>query len=154
MDNIPQRVLCVDPGKRTGFAFFVDAKLLTFGTVSHEQIWDWIKMQTPDLIVYENFRIRPPKPGTRYNAMWSSPFALEVIGAIKAHAKYMEIPLHMQEPAILPVGCGFLGIPYTKGKKLKDHLSAMAHGAYFYVKHCKMNPQELKDRQKNDVSES
>lgn len=143
---IPNDILCIDPGKRTGFARFIDGKATEMGALVDDCLWPWLREQAPDIFVVENFRIRP-YGGRRVSKMWSSPVALQIIGAVKARADEVKAFLHLQEPSVLPVGCGFMGIPYTKGKHLPDELSAMAHGAYYLVKTAGMNPKELREKQ-------
>lgn len=152
--SMPGTVICIDPGTTSGFAIFIKGKVANFGELKKDQIFIWLDRQNPDLFVVENYRIRPRTFRGKQTRTWDNPFALRILGAVESQCQIKEIPLVIQEPAIKPIGYGFLNMPYVKGKKNVHHLDAIAHGAYYFVKHEGVSPQWLQDRQKEPLPET
>lgn len=142
------KLLSVDPGKHTGWAIWNfgsgSPELLTMGvTVDEGQFYNiLVRNEWPDLdyLVYEDYKIRPAKVNKGWAHEWNSAPALHIIGALELFARQNEIELVVQQPAQLPVGCGYIGYPYKKGIHVPNNISAIAHGAYWLVKNNHANP--------------
>jgi hypothetical protein len=59
--------------------------------------------------------------------------SLQVIGAVKSHARRWGIPLELQEPSIQPMASKRSGVPYKKGRS-NDINSAVLHGSHWWFK--------------------
>jgi hypothetical protein len=85
--KIPKRLLCLDPGETTGFAFFEEGKLTNWGqvrTIENENIV-WNKLNhlfieaMPDFVVCEDYKIYAHKLSRH---TFSSVMTLRLIGGI------------------------------------------------------------------------
>ncbi len=124
------RLLALDPGESTGWAIFQDAGIEDFGTLKKHEVEDWLIDQKPDVVVVEDYKIRPNK----FNAhAWSSPYTLQLIGSIKTIFKMKGIQVILQQPSVKPVGYGLAGATYVKGKPNMHYLDAIAHGCFYLV---------------------
>lgn len=100
--KIPQRLLVFDPGKTTGWSFWLNGRLNMCGqiedcydsnNVSLIGILDLIERMSPDFILYEDYKVY----GSKLNQHnFSSINTVRIIGAIEAHAQKENIPTHKQ----------------------------------------------------------
>jgi hypothetical protein len=149
------KLLSVDPGKHTGWAVWTYGeskrpKLDTADvTETVEEFYDILAnskvMRLADMIVYEDYIIRPAAKNKFWGHEWNRPPALLIIGAVEYFARANEIKLATQQAAILPIGCGYIGYNYQKGIHVPNQISAIAHGAYWLVKNKLATPPVLKD---------
>lgn len=145
------RIIGVDPGKTTGWVEFEDDKLLLVGEQDLDDFIINLDISLADVFIVENYRVRPASMNKGWAHEWSSPEALQVIGAIKLRVYQQQAKLVLQEPSIKPVGYGFAGMPYDPKKKGKSihHKDALAHVAYYLVKSGKVKPGWLQQQNKS-----
>jgi len=131
----PIRIIGFDPGESTGWAI-VDLRRKSFeiealGVLNEAALTQKLEglLVDIDVIVMENFRVRPGN-AKRGSFDYSPMKTIQVIGAIKYEAKKSGIPVVLQEPAIKPMGYGFLHQP---NKHLHD-MDALCHLAYYCIK--------------------
>ena len=127
------KFLSVDPGGTTGYAFFLDGKLESVGEVQFDNFNKWLLSIEPvDLIVVENYRIRPPNmTGGKFAHQWDKGETLRLIGRFELYCEQKSIPLIKQEPMVKPQGYKLMGKEYIKGKKGMHIFDAVAHGHVF-----------------------
>lgn len=100
--SIPGKVLCLDPGKTTGWCLFEDGKLTKVDHV--EDCYDdknvnvlplmkLIEETKPDFIVYEDYKVYSNKLDRH---SFSPVFTVRLIGAIETFAQMNNIPTHKQ----------------------------------------------------------
>lgn len=129
-----------DPGKSTGWCRFEDYRLHSFGTIQLENLGNMLQgIQEAEVFVIESYFIRPKSAGG-FDHNWSSPVALEAIGAIKSHAQQIGTEVVMQQSSLKVPGYGFAGMVYKKGQKNVHHRDALAHGVYYLVKRKLIKP--------------
>jgi hypothetical protein len=132
-------ILAVDPGQHNGYClvsynagkdFIVEA----FGTMEKLLFYRWLQNECPDLecLVVEDFKTRPNE-ARRGVFDWNQMVAPKVIGALEYFAEARQIPIHLQQPAIKPMGYGYLGKTYKKGGKDLHHWDAIAHAMFWLV---------------------
>lgn len=138
-------ILALDPGKNTGWGMIrvADGRTLPTGQlgVCLDQTLLELEPQfvEADLIVCESFEVRPKL--ARAGAFdWDPMETPQVIGAMKALAKRLNKKVVMQSPSVKPVGYGYCGMVYVKGKKGMHMQDALAHAVYYAVKTLKANP--------------
>lgn len=85
-------VIAFDPGGTTGIAVLVpDGSMHTAIALTPEQCWDFIKPETVDLVIYENFvAITISKYGIH---------TLKIIGGIRALCWKYNIPIIQKQPS-------------------------------------------------------
>lgn len=122
------RILAIDPGGTTGYAVLEDGKPTHMGQIDSSDILRWINSLTkPDVLILENYRVRPG------HKRWDETQPSQLIGAFKLKAAEWGIEPVMQEPAIKPVGYGWMRAKF--GITDKNHmLDALAHSIYYYYK--------------------
>lgn len=125
--------LFIDPGETTGWATFTqDGLMLSLGQVAGlDAFTDWLEIQDPALIVFEDYLVNPniPHGGSRVET-------IQVIGAIKSFAKRRSICAVPQAPHIKRIGyawCGLKALPKSR-HSISHQYDAMAHGVYYLVK--------------------
>jgi len=129
-----------DPGKSTGWCYFEDSRLHSFGTVQLDDLGPMLDgISASAVFVVESYFVRPKSAGG-FDHNWSSPVTLEAIGAIKARARLIGAEVVMQQAAIKPVGYGWAKMVYKKGQKNIHHRDALAHGVYYLVKRKLIQP--------------
>lgn len=145
-EKLVTRILGIDPGKTTGWAAIKihdDKKIEPCGCGNTKdmtliEIVDEIRQA--DEIVYEGFWLRPDK-AHKGAFDWQNFSAEKVIGAlltlIKLHQK--KEPVKQQPSQRIP-GYAFAGLTYKKGVKGRHWEDALAHAAYFAVKHLGATP--------------
>lgn len=126
------RFIALDPGASTGYAEFEDAYPVEAGVLKFgDEFNDWLDNQHPELWVVEDYIVRPQNVAG-YGHQWSKGEALQIIGAVKFHARSRMIPLILQQPSIKPMAAKMSGLEYKKGKKGVHMNDALLHGSYFW----------------------
>lgn len=135
------KLLAVDPGNKSGWAVYdTDSRpyIKEFGLAKPmEDFYDLLisgKFNDVDLVVAEDYKIRPKDLQKGWSHEWNNGPALQVLGAIDFWAREYSIRVERQQPNIKPSGYGFIGMTYKKGKPDMDMYDAIAHGAYYLVK--------------------
>lgn len=141
-------ILGVDPGKRTGLGLIEVDDTKPYGRISLKTMRESLDvtcldyldlLQVADVIVVENFLIRPTKARTG-SFDWDNMVAPRVIGAITSQAANLKKKIVLQEPSIKPVGYGWSNQHYVKGKKGQHIPDALAHAVYYAVRKLKAIP--------------
>lgn len=100
--TIPSRLLCIDPGKTTGWCLFIDGKLKEGGhieacyddkNIDAKKIQELISATNPDFILYEDYKIYGHKL-QQHN--FSNVMTLRLIGVIESLSQIADIPTHKQ----------------------------------------------------------
>lgn len=140
------KVLGIDPGGTTGWAVIEDLELQLAGQVKADNFHFWLSNLATDfdVIVVEDYKIRPDKLIGHYDHAWSSGQTMRFIGALQYWAYANGIKLELQQPVIKPVAAGWTGLPYIKGKKDMHHVDATLHAAYYLVNRCGVTPGDFK----------
>ena len=135
-----------DPGKTTGYAILSlkDRKMtpLDFGESTDETLQDLMPhIERSQIVVIEGFWINPQKArGGHFD--YDDMIAPQVIGALQMKGRELGKDVHIQPSSIKPVGYGFVGKKYVKGKKGMHKWDALAHAVYYCVKKLHANPLE------------
>lgn len=138
-------LLGIDPGGTTGWAQAelqedMEIKPINFGESKDITGQELIPMiDGSDIIVVENFLIDPRY--ARSGAFdYDDMIAPQVIGAIRTLCSQRDKEIVLQPASIKPVGYGYLGKKYRKGKKGMHKWDALAHLYYYAVKHLHALP--------------
>ena len=135
----PHKILSLDPGETTGWAVFENGELLAAGqldTSAIEQsaavIQSLIKIHTPAIVVYEDYRVYGWKADAH---SWAALHTPQLIGAIKTICSLLSIPTHTQMAQVAKQFCTDTKLKewgmYQKG--LKHARDAIRHGCYFIL---------------------
>jgi len=96
----PERLLAIDPGETTGWAYFADAELVATGEVGPEDvsmqsidIMDVLDVCRPYIVIVEDYRIYGHKAKSH---SWSALHTPKLIGAIEALCTIRKIPMVLQ----------------------------------------------------------
>jgi hypothetical protein len=139
------KLLGIDPGKHIGWAVVSvspEKKMLVheFGVsmdLTLDELSDHIK--DSDLLIIESFLVRPKE--ARRGAFDYDPMETpQVIGALKLLCHLYGKRFVEQNPSVKPVGYGFVRQKYVPGKKGTHAMDALAHAAYYAVKHLHSKP--------------
>ena len=138
------KLLGLDPGKTTGWALVSlegrDLKPIDFGHDKEPSMVDQTShIKDADLVIIESFLVDPryAKAGAfNYDDM----IAPQVIGSLKTLCKMLDTPYVLQPASVKPVGYGFLGKTYVKGKKNMHKWDALAHICYYAVRNLDALP--------------
>ena len=140
-------LLGIDPGKTTGWAVAElgeNRRIVpkNFGHSTDPTGLELLEMmKESDYIIVEDFLVDPRF--ARSGAFdYDSMIAPQVIGSIKTLAAQVKKEIVMQPASVKPVGYGFLGKKYKKGKKGMHQWDALAHIYYFAVKKLRALPNE------------
>lgn len=135
------RVIGFDPGEMTGIGILEvgDDKIMRLkhsDTLARTDLYMKLPrlIQGCDAVVIEDFKVRPNN-ARKGSFDWSHLIPVQVIGAIHYQSMHSEIPSHFQQPNLKPMGYAYLGKRYVKGQRNVHHLDALAHAAYYLVKH-------------------
>lgn len=126
------RILALDPGKTTGWAYLNDLNPLKIGTVKEEEYFNWLTWfvlnEPVHVLVVEDFTFRPGfKEGK-----WKTTEVAKMIGQAQAVAASNQIECVLQGASIKPVGYGMANMKYVKGKRGMHKEDAIAHAVYYY----------------------
>ena len=143
------RLLAVDPGGTTGWAYFVDNKLDSFGSVDARTILDpfheWLTLWPPvDIVIVESYIINTNTKGG-FQHRFDKGETLQRIGAIKYEAYLMNVPCIEQPRTIKVPAAGMVtGKPYKDNQKEKQHYyDAMLHGGYYLMTKHKVRREDF-----------
>jgi hypothetical protein len=151
-------ILGLDPGKTTGWALFElegfskfgettrpngnerKLKPINFGECKDTSCLELVPMfKQADIIVVEDFLV-DPNHARRGSFDYDRMIAPQVIGSIKTLCRQEGKEIELQPASIKPVGYGYLGKKYVKGKKGMHKWDAVAHIYYYAVKHLQALP--------------
>ncbi len=100
--KIPKRLLCLDPGKTTGWSVFEEGKLTAWGhledcyddkNVNAKVLTDLFDDVQPDFICYEDYRVYQQKLDRH---SFSPVMTVRLLGVIEAYCQMKDIPTHKQ----------------------------------------------------------
>lgn len=100
--RIPHRLLCLDPGKTTGWSLFTNGKLTAWGqvddcyddkNVATQGLMNLFKDVNPDFMCYEDYRIYQHKL-ERHS--YSPVMTVRLLGVIEAFCQMNGVPTHKQ----------------------------------------------------------
>lgn len=135
-------ILAVDPGDTSGWV-----RLNTLDRSFRIGMWHGelepgkeVNKQPPNIIVCENYLIRPPHMtrGKQWTHNWNKGSTMRIIGSLQTVAGLHDCQFELQEPSIKPVGYGWAGLNYVKGKQGTHIQDAAAHLAFFLHKKLKV----------------
>jgi len=127
--------LALDPGQSTGWATFtLLGKPIDMGVVAYSSdLYCFLQNLEPEFVVCEEFRLRTETTDKRtgkklhFTPKWDKVVAARAIGMVEARTLELCIPLHMQQPSILPTASQAFGLPHKKAHQL----DAALHGFYY-----------------------
>lgn len=132
----PARLMSLDPGETTGWAFFEGGDLADSGETgpddtmieTHDLIYDL----EPDMLVIEDYKIYGWKANTH---QWSSLFTPRLIGAIELTCILYDIDIHKQMAQEAKGFCTNKKLKqWNYYKTGKPHVrDAIRHGCYWLV---------------------
>ena len=139
--KVPQKLLCLDPGKTTGWCTFVDGKLANTGHVENcyddnnidaSTLLNLFEQEKPDFVLYEDYRVYAHKLERHtFNPI----FTLRLIGVIETYVQMQGIPSHKQMAVtaknfVTDEKLKSWGFWQTGMKHARD---AIRHGCYFLL---------------------
>lgn len=135
------RYSALDPGRTTGYADFEDGEPIQMGefTVAikdWEALMDWLyvrQINKIDVLVVENYRNRPVAMTQGHANTWSENLESQIIGFCRCYCMEWGIEMILQDASIKPVGYGYAGLKYVKGKAGQHMNDALAHASYWYM---------------------
>lgn len=149
-DEIPERMLCIDPGNTTGTCLFVKGQLESWAQlvtiqetlgengcksqIAWEGLIDYIKQIKPTLIVCENYRVYSHKLERH---TFSEVPTLRLIGGIDLLAYQLGVPIRYQMAASAK---GFANDERLKAwglwqEGMRHSRDAIRHGIYYLITH-------------------
>lgn len=119
------RILGIDPGKTTGVALIRNGNFIRGEeTRGYQETISWIFDEHPDVVVIEDFQIRPRKPSLYHPS-------IRMIGVVEYVCQMCQTPMIIQSPSILR-----LTLNAARGLSKSPHIcSAAAHAMYYWRKH-------------------
>lgn len=126
-----------DPGKTTGYGVLsVENGLfrpLDIGQSKDETLQELVPIiERSDVVVIEGFWVHPDK-ARRGHFDYDDMIAPQVVGALQMKARELGKVVKVQQAAIKPVGYGYIGKKFVKGKKNMHQWDALAHAAFYCV---------------------
>lgn len=100
--KVPERLLCLDPGKTTGWCLFENGQLTKTGQVNDcfddknidaTGLYNLFEEVNPDFILYEDYKVYSHKLERH---TFNPVFTLRLIGAIESYAQIKKISSHKQ----------------------------------------------------------
>lgn len=139
--TIPSRLLCLDPGKTTGWCLFEDGKLTRWGQVPEcydernidvTGLTNLFKELDPDFILYEDYRVYSNKLDRH---SFSPVMTVRLLGVIETYCQMNGIPSHKQMATTAKNFCTDAkleqwGFWQTGMRHARD---AIRHGCYFLL---------------------
>lgn len=139
--RIPRKLLCLDPGKTSGWSLFEDGKLTASGQIENcyddknIDVTGLLKLAEdiqPDFILYEDYKVYSNKLERH---AFSSVFTVRLLGAIETYAQMNNVPVHKQ---MATTAKNFVtddklkqwGFYQTGKKHARD---SIRHGCYFLL---------------------
>lgn len=140
-------ILAIDPGDTSGW-FRIEYISGSQPAILSKKFGVWkgetepgrvVNEDPPDILIVENYLIRPPKMtrGKKWSHDWNKGSTMRIIGSLQTVADLHDLFFQLQEPSIKPVGYGWAGLVYVKGKQGTHIPDACAHLAYFLYKQMK-----------------
>jgi len=145
--RIPQKLLCLDPGKTTGWCLFEQGKLTRWGHVENcyddnnidvSGLTDLFQEIQPDFILYEDYRIYSNKL-ERHS--YSPVMTIRLLGVVETYCQMNKIPTHKQMATTAKNFCTDIKLEqwgfWQPG--MRHARDAIRHGCYFllfYKKGC------------------
>lgn len=139
--RVPHRLLCLDPGKTTGWAFFEDGTLTRWGQL--EQCYDdnnidavamnnLLEELKPDFIVYEDYRVYAHKLDRH---TFSPIMTIRLLGVIEMYCQIKGIPAQKQMAATAKNFCTDSKLKTWNFWKrgMRHSRDAIRHGCYFLL---------------------
>lgn len=141
------KILAFDPGGTSGWAFLIDGVTKKIGEIKkvnwQDGLIELFNELEPDVAVCEDFINRPKWNKKHVNQQtWRKNEVPKQVGNVELICKMKGVRYVCQQPAIKPVGYGYAGLEYVKGKKGVHMQDAIAHGVYFYVKETGIVPKQ------------
>lgn len=127
-------VLAIDPGGMNGVYWWDDEyKDAGYAQVKLKDLTMWLEAHrpSPDLIVYENYRLWKHKSLQQSGSDMPAPMA---IGMIKSYAERNSIPLVDQSPQVLKQAELMSQIKMPSDHSQSHWVSAYLHGFWYLVK--------------------
>lgn len=130
-----KRVLAIDPGETTGWAYIEPDRILDIGQFKfrdvNEFLGEWpFDIKPIDFIVIEDFKIFDKKKVRMGDRMITT----RIIGACELFAKMLKIKVVKQDSSVLPAAIRRTGIDPYKGSHSNTHWAfAYVHGMYFFI---------------------
>lgn len=136
---IPERLICLDPGETTGFAYFVDGELVSWKQLATHNIYAGIDILTeefdtlkPTMVVYEDYRVYAHKAETH---SWNTLHTPRLIGGIQTLCHQRGIPRFCQMAQQPKMFCTDVKLRhwgyYKQGQK--HSRDAIRHGTYYLL---------------------
>lgn len=139
--KIPHKLLCLDPGKTTGWAVFTDGELTDWGQVEDcydnsnidaTKLYDLFAEVQPDFVLYEDYKVYSHKLDRH---SFNPVFTVRLIGVIETYCQLESIKSHKQMATTAKNFCtdeklkawGF----WQKG--MRHSRDAIRHGCYFLL---------------------
>lgn len=139
--KIPERLLCLDPGKTTGWAFFESGKLTKWGqipdcydaqNIDATKLMQLFEELQPDFIVYEDYRVYTHKLDRH---SFSPVMTVRLLGVIETYCQLNNVRAHKQMASTAKNFCtdnkleawGF----WQRG--MRHSRDAIRHGCYFLL---------------------
>lgn len=139
--RIPRTLLCLDPGKTTGWCIFTDGELTHWGqladcfdkqNINAKKIIDFLKNISPDFILYEDYKIYAHK---LQKHSYDPVYTVRVIGVIESYIQMTNVLSHRQMALTAKFFCTDDKLK-TWGfwKQNQRHArDAIRHGCYFLL---------------------
>lgn len=139
--TIPHKLLCLDPGKTTGWCLFVDGELTKWGQIEDcfddknvdvTKLYDLFADIQPDFILYEDYKVYSHKLDRH---SFNPVFTVRLIGVIETYCQTEGVKSHKQMATTAKNFCtddklkqwGF----WQKG--MRHSRDAIRHGCYFLL---------------------
>jgi len=142
-------ILVVDPGDTTGFALFREAngECMWKGQEDFEGVLDLLAGDTDiaviaTRIVVEDYRLRGGKQTQQTGSRFQ---AVQVIGALKYHARLKSIPLELATVQAKTLGSMYSGVKPPSDHKKSHEIDAYNIGIYWLVSNGIIDAPALKD---------
>jgi hypothetical protein len=137
-------ILAVDPGDTSGFALFAaDGSYINKWQAKFEESLDLL---TPLInikhVVVEDYRLRKGKQAQQTGSRFQ---AVQMIGALKYHAKLHGIAFELASVQAKTLGAMFSGVKPPSNHKESHKVDAYNIGIYWLVDNKIIEPPSLKD---------
>lgn len=100
--TVPETLLCLDPGKTTGWCVFKNGELVEWGqlpecydsdNIDIQPLMDLFETVKPDFILYEDYKVYGHKLERHTN---NPVFTVRLIGCIETYSQMNKLPTHKQ----------------------------------------------------------
>lgn len=139
-------ILFADPGDTTGLALFNDETgefIDKWQSNFEELLEDLVSMKHHlSTIVVEDYRLRQGKQMAQTGSRFQ---AVQVIGALKYHAKIKALPFELVNVQAKTLGAMYSGVKQPSNHKLSHEIDAYNIGIYWLVTHDIIDAPALKD---------